>query len=206
MMTSAFEGFPMTLVEAQQCGVVPVVMDSYLSLHDIVETGYNGIIVSNEDLTGYINNIKRADDRHLPSGKTGNERPALLPQVLRRRDCQQLGRTVQRPKYKPPMISNVNKLIIWILLFSCCWGLLTPQFVLLPVILALFYMIKAILERQSGMFKKHLIIYFIFFHNQRIFELILRTAKPTQNIQLNCLPAIFHNSVLFLFSYLANIL
>ena len=61
------------------------------------------------------------------------------------------------------MISNVNKLIIWILLFSCCWGLLTPQFVLLPVILALFYMIKAILERQSGMFKKHLIIYFIFF-------------------------------------------
>ena len=35
------------------------------------------------------------------------------------------------------MISNVNKLIIWILLFSCCWGLLTPQFVLLPVILAL---------------------------------------------------------------------
>ena len=58
MMTSAFEGFPMTLVEAQQCGVVPVVMDSYLSLHDIVETGYNGIIVSNEDLTGYVNKIK----------------------------------------------------------------------------------------------------------------------------------------------------
>ena len=58
MMTSAFEGFPMTLVEAQQCGVVPVVMDSYLSLHDIVETGYNGIIVSNEDLTGYVNKMK----------------------------------------------------------------------------------------------------------------------------------------------------
>lgn len=47
--------------------------------------------------------------------------------------------------------------------FSCCWGLLTPQFVLLPVILALFYMMKTILERQSGMFKKHLIAYFIFF-------------------------------------------
>ena len=61
------------------------------------------------------------------------------------------------------MISNVNKLIIWILLFSCCWGLLTPQFVLLPVILALFYMMKTILERQSGIFKKHLIAYFIFF-------------------------------------------
>lgn len=97
------------------------------------------------------------------------------------------------------MISNVNKLIIWILLFSCCWGLLTPQFVLLPVILALFYMMKTILERQSGIFKKHLIAYFIFFHNQRILKLILRAAKPIQNIQLDCLPAIFHNSVLFCF-------
>lgn len=29
-MTSAFEGFPMTLVESQQRGVVPVVMDSFL--------------------------------------------------------------------------------------------------------------------------------------------------------------------------------
>ena len=50
MMTSAFEGFPMTLVEAQQCGVVPVVMDSYLSLHDIVEDGVNGMITPNGDV------------------------------------------------------------------------------------------------------------------------------------------------------------
>lgn len=50
VMTSAFEGFGMTLVEAQQCGVVPVVMDSYLSLHDIVEDGVNGVITSNGDV------------------------------------------------------------------------------------------------------------------------------------------------------------
>lgn len=61
------------------------------------------------------------------------------------------------------MISNVNKLIIWILLFSCCWGILPYQFVLLPVVFALYYMIKTILERRPGMFKKYLIIYFIFF-------------------------------------------
>lgn len=36
-MTSAFEGFGMTLVEAQQYGVVPIVMDSYKSLHDIIK-------------------------------------------------------------------------------------------------------------------------------------------------------------------------
>ena len=56
-----------------------------------------------------------------------------------------------------------KRLIIWILLFSCCWGILPYQFVLLPVVFALYYMIKTILERRPGMFKKYLIIYFIFF-------------------------------------------
>lgn len=49
VMTSQFEGFGMTLVEAQQQGVVPVVMDSFLSLHDIIKSGENGIIVPNRD-------------------------------------------------------------------------------------------------------------------------------------------------------------
>lgn len=57
LMTSAFEGFGMTLVEAQQCGVVPIVMDSYLSLHDIVEDGFNGIIVKNGDLVDFSNKL-----------------------------------------------------------------------------------------------------------------------------------------------------
>lgn len=49
LMTSQFEGFGMTLVESQQQGVVPMVMDSFLSLHDIVKSGINGIIVPNRD-------------------------------------------------------------------------------------------------------------------------------------------------------------
>lgn len=57
LMTSAFEGFGMTLVEAQQCGVVPVVMDSYLSLHDIIEDGVNGIIVKNDDLSDFVKKL-----------------------------------------------------------------------------------------------------------------------------------------------------
>lgn len=36
-MTSAFEGFPMSIIEAQQNGVVPIVMDSFLSVHDIID-------------------------------------------------------------------------------------------------------------------------------------------------------------------------
>lgn len=58
MMTSAFEGFGMTLVEAQQYGVVPIAMDSYKSLHDILENDKNGIIVPNNDLNAYVDELK----------------------------------------------------------------------------------------------------------------------------------------------------
>lgn len=58
LMTSAFEGFGMTLVEAQQFGVVPIVMDSYLSLHDIIKDGVNGCIVPDDDMEGFVNCLK----------------------------------------------------------------------------------------------------------------------------------------------------
>jgi glycosyltransferase involved in cell wall biosynthesis len=50
MMTSAYEGFPMTIIEAQQMGVVPVVMDSYAALHDVVTDNENGIIIPNNNI------------------------------------------------------------------------------------------------------------------------------------------------------------
>lgn len=59
MMTSATEGFGMTLVEAQQYGVVPVVMDTYSSLHEIIESGKNGIIIPDNDLEGYATAVEK---------------------------------------------------------------------------------------------------------------------------------------------------
>ena len=50
VMTSAFEGWPMTLSEAMQKGCVPVVMDSFYSVHDLISNGVNGYIVRNGDL------------------------------------------------------------------------------------------------------------------------------------------------------------
>lgn len=58
LMTSAFEGFVLTLTESQQMGVVPIVMDSFPSLHDIVINGYNGIIVANNDVTSMAEALK----------------------------------------------------------------------------------------------------------------------------------------------------
>lgn len=49
LMTSAVEGFPMTLLEAQQQGIVPIVMDTFLSLHDIITSDFNGIITPDGD-------------------------------------------------------------------------------------------------------------------------------------------------------------
>jgi len=57
LMTSAYEGFPITLIEAQIYGCIPVVMDSYLSLHDIIKDGENGFIVPNNDKKTFIEKV-----------------------------------------------------------------------------------------------------------------------------------------------------
>jgi glycosyltransferase involved in cell wall biosynthesis len=53
MMTSAWEGWGLTLTEAQQMGVVPVAFNSYGAVYDIIQNGENGIIVPNNDLNAF---------------------------------------------------------------------------------------------------------------------------------------------------------
>lgn len=57
-MTSAHEGWGMTLVESQENGVVPIVMDTFSSCHDIIENGENGFIVGMNNVTEYIKRLK----------------------------------------------------------------------------------------------------------------------------------------------------
>lgn len=54
MMTSAFEGWGLTLTEAQQCGCVPIVFDTYASLPEIVTDGRNGYIVPEGNVNQYV--------------------------------------------------------------------------------------------------------------------------------------------------------
>ena len=58
LMTSSSEGFGMTLVEAQQYGVVPIAMDSYASLHDIISDHENGVIVKDDDIDGFVSELE----------------------------------------------------------------------------------------------------------------------------------------------------
>lgn len=58
VITSAYEGFPMSLVESQQTGVVPVAMNSYASVYDIIENGKNGLIVNDGDIDSFALALK----------------------------------------------------------------------------------------------------------------------------------------------------
>lgn len=69
MMTSYSEGWGLTLTEAQQMGCVPLAFDSYLSLHDIIEDGYNGRIIPYEQFDEYasamLDLMSHDDDRMM---------------------------------------------------------------------------------------------------------------------------------------------
>lgn len=57
MMTSNFEGFSMTLTETMQNGCVPIVFDTFTSLHDIVTDSVDGIIISPNDEKRYADKL-----------------------------------------------------------------------------------------------------------------------------------------------------
>lgn len=53
MMTSEFEGFPMTLVEAEQMGCIPVAFNSFNTLNEVITDNVNGRIVPDNDIEKY---------------------------------------------------------------------------------------------------------------------------------------------------------
>ena len=53
MMTSAYEGWGITLTEAQQWGVVPMAFYSYASLPDVITDGESGLIIKDRDEAAY---------------------------------------------------------------------------------------------------------------------------------------------------------
>ena len=58
MMTSLYEGWPMTINESLQFGCVPFAFDVIPSLHDIIENGKNGCLLREMDLVGYAQKMK----------------------------------------------------------------------------------------------------------------------------------------------------
>lgn len=57
LMTSSYEGWGLTLTEAQQFGCVPIVFDSFSSLKDIITDEVNGFIIPNNDIETYTKKL-----------------------------------------------------------------------------------------------------------------------------------------------------
>lgn len=53
MMTSNYEGLPMSLIEALQFGCIPMAFNTFTALHDILVDGYNGYIIPAKDEQTY---------------------------------------------------------------------------------------------------------------------------------------------------------
>lgn len=58
MLTSAVEGWGLTLTESMQTGTVPLAMDTYPALKDIITDGYDGCIIKKDDLAGYADRME----------------------------------------------------------------------------------------------------------------------------------------------------
>ena len=58
MMTSAVEGWGLTLTESMQRGVVPVVFNSYPALSDIITNNLDGCIIPDNNIIAYVDRLQ----------------------------------------------------------------------------------------------------------------------------------------------------
>lgn len=66
MMTSNYEGFPMTILEAIQCGCVPFVFNSFSAITDVIEDGINGFVIQNKNERDFSLKLKQLFDGNIP--------------------------------------------------------------------------------------------------------------------------------------------
>jgi glycosyltransferase involved in cell wall biosynthesis len=48
----------MTTLEAQQCGCIPIVYDSFPTAHELITDGETGILVKNNDREAFVKKLK----------------------------------------------------------------------------------------------------------------------------------------------------
>lgn len=58
LMTSTHEGWPMTLAEAKQNAVVPIVRDTFAALDEMVKDGINGRIINGNDSVAFVEALR----------------------------------------------------------------------------------------------------------------------------------------------------
>lgn len=61
LLTSATEGFSMVIIEGETFGVVPVVMNTFSSLQDIITDGENGFMVNPDDFDAFVACLRKVE-------------------------------------------------------------------------------------------------------------------------------------------------
>lgn len=54
LMTSRYEGFPMTIIESMLFGCIPIVFNSFAAISDVIDNGKNGILIPNNDENAFL--------------------------------------------------------------------------------------------------------------------------------------------------------
>lgn len=72
LVTSIYEGWPLTLSEAMAYGCVPIVFDCYLAVSEIVDNGKTGVVIPPFDIELYVKkllDLMECNDLRLSMGK-----------------------------------------------------------------------------------------------------------------------------------------
>lgn len=59
IMTSIWEGLPMTLIEAMHYGCIPIAFDNFAALHDLIDNEKTGYIIPNNDIRLFANYLEK---------------------------------------------------------------------------------------------------------------------------------------------------
>lgn len=82
-MTSIFEGYPMTLIECQAFGCVPVITDSYPAASEIVDNGRNGLLSKPENFATALKDLLADDESmdRMAHEAMGESRKYSVPEI-----------------------------------------------------------------------------------------------------------------------------
>lgn len=59
LMTSIWEGLPMTLIEAMHYGCIPIAFDNFAALHDLIDNEKTGYIIQDNNIQSFANCLER---------------------------------------------------------------------------------------------------------------------------------------------------
>lgn len=86
LSTSAYEGWPMILMECMPMGVVPCVFESYDAASEIIESGVDGIVVPDHELVTFYSKLKNLmmdDENRIKMAKATMEKSvSFCPEII----------------------------------------------------------------------------------------------------------------------------